>query len=86
MSELNPIPDVSQLLAEIRAVKEQINELASHLKAPTDPPIVFQINNFRLKLVKSYSDRKILTHFFHDAKNFTGILHISFEGFYDGSM
>jgi len=46
MSELNPIPDVSQLLAEIRAVKEQINELASHLKAPTDPPIVFQINNF----------------------------------------
>jgi len=45
--------------------------------------IVFQINNFRLKLVKSYSDRKILTHFFHDAKNFTGILQISFEGFYD---
>jgi hypothetical protein len=30
------------------------------------------------------SNRKILAHFFHDTQNFTGILHIHFEGCYDG--
>ena len=48
------------------------------------PIIVFQIINFpspwRNELA---SDGKILTHFLHNADNFTRILHIRFERFYD---
>ena len=53
--------------------------------SPLLPPlIVFQINNFQAPWRNELaSDSKILTHFLHNADNFTRILHIRFERFYD---
>ena len=46
--------------------------------------IVFQINNFQTAWRNISADYgKILTHFLHNADDFTRILHIRFERFYD---
>ena len=48
------------------------------------PLIVFQINNFQAPLLDELANySKILTHFLHNANNFTRILHIRFERLYD---
>ena len=57
--------------------------LSSKIKALIQA-IVFQINNFQAPWRNELaSDSKILTHFLHNADNFTRILHIRFERFYD---
>lgn len=39
MSDATPTPDISKLAADVKSLEDQLAELKSHLKPPSDPPI-----------------------------------------------